>query len=135
MTLLDTNVLIRALEQKDVEALRCLEQTAESGGAVASGVFLAEMQAGAERAEEVLPALLAHGVGVLGLPVASAAPCARAFAAYLAARRKQARAATPKTPLADFFIGGHAEACGFAIATDDDARFRTYFPTVAVRKV
>ena len=29
MTLLDTNVLIRALEQKDVEALRCLEQTAQ----------------------------------------------------------------------------------------------------------
>ena len=29
MTLLDTHVLIRALEQKDVEALRCLEQTAQ----------------------------------------------------------------------------------------------------------
>lgn len=135
MTLVDTNVLIRALERKDAAVLRWLEQTAGCGEAVASVVSLAEMQAGAERAEEVLPALVAHGVGVLGLPVASAAPCARAFGAYLAARRKQPLAAAPKTPLADFFIGGHAEACGFEIATDDDARFRTYFPTVAVRKV
>ena len=87
MTLLDTDVLIRALEQKDAEALRCLEETAGRGEAVASVVSLAEMQAGADQAEEVLPALLAHGVGVLGLPVASAAPCAQAAFANASVRR------------------------------------------------
>ena len=33
-------------------------------------------------------------------------------------------------PLADFFIGAHAQAESYALLTRDEARYRTYFPNV-----
>lgn len=37
---------------------------------------------------------------------------------------------TPKLPLPDFLIGGHAQALGAAILTRDARFYRRYFPTV-----
>jgi predicted nucleic acid-binding protein len=48
----------------------------------------------------------------------------RAYAAYRTSRG-------PRTSLlADFLIGGHAEAAGIPILTRDPRRYRTYFPGV-----
>ncbi len=34
--------------------------------------------------------------------------------------------------LPDFFIGAHAAVAGYGLITRDAARYRTYFPTLAV---
>lgn len=36
------------------------------------------------------------------------------------------------SPLPDFYIGGHAETEGLTLVTRDAARYRTYFPKVAL---
>jgi len=35
-------------------------------------------------------------------------------------------------PLPDFFIGAHAQIMGWQLATADEGRFQTYFPSVAL---
>lgn len=47
--------------------------------------------------------------------------------AYKAYRRQ---GGTKTAPLADFFIGAHAQAEGLTLLTRDQARYRTYFPSV-----
>lgn len=39
---------------------------------------------------------------------------------------------TKTSPLPDFYIGAHAEVEGHTLATRDAARYRTYFPKVAL---
>lgn len=39
---------------------------------------------------------------------------------------------TKNSPLPDFYIGGQAEAEGLTLVTRDTARYRTYFPRVAL---
>jgi predicted nucleic acid-binding protein len=60
------------------------------------------------------------------LPYAAGWSAAQAFVKYR-------RAGGVKTsPLPDFYIGAHAEAEGLTLATRDAARYRTYFPGVAL---
>ena len=49
--------------------------------------------------------------------------------AYLAYRR---RGGERRSPLPDFFIGAHAAVAGYTLLTRDAARYRTYFPRLAV---
>jgi predicted nucleic acid-binding protein len=43
-------------------------------------------------------------------------------------------ASTDRSPfLPDFFIGAHAQIMGWPLATADEGRFRTYFPSVILR--
>jgi predicted nucleic acid-binding protein len=51
---------------------------------------------------------------------------ARAFKAY----RQQGGNRT--SPLADFYIGAHAQASGLPILTRDKGRYQTYFPNVSL---
>lgn len=39
----------------------------------------------------------------------------------------------PTMPLPDFFIGAHAKIMGWDLATADQGRFHTYFPSVALK--
>ena len=48
----------------------------------------------------------------------------RAFAEY------RGRGGDRRSPLLDFFIGGHAALAGLRLLTRDAARYRTYFPLV-----
>jgi len=52
------------------------------------------------------------------------------FLAAQAYKLYRKRGGTKSAPLADFFIGAHAAAEGVAIITRDEARYRTYFPSV-----
>lgn len=60
------------------------------------------------------------------LPYEAAWLAAQAFVKY----RKSGGAKT--SPLPDFYIGAHAEVEGLTLITRDVARYRTYFPRVAL---
>lgn len=49
--------------------------------------------------------------------------------AFLAYRR---RGGARRSPLPDFYIGAHAAIRGYRLLTRDAARYRTYFPTLAI---
>lgn len=49
--------------------------------------------------------------------------------AYLAYRTRDG---TKRSPIADFYIGAHAAVCQYELLTRDAARYRTYFPRLAV---
>jgi predicted nucleic acid-binding protein len=53
----------------------------------------------------------------------------RAAAAFIASR---AAGGTRTSPLPDFYIGAHAEVEGLTLITRDAARYRTYFPSIAL---
>ena len=62
----------------------------------------------------------------LPLPYAAGWLAAQAFLKY----RRSGGAKT--SPLPDFYIGAHAEVEGHTLVTRDPARYRTYFPNVAL---
>jgi predicted nucleic acid-binding protein len=62
----------------------------------------------------------------LPLPYAAAWRAAQAFLKYRRA------GGTRNSPLPDFYIGGHAGAENRTLVTRDAARYRTYFPEVAI---
>lgn len=130
-TLLDTCVLVYALERKDRLcdwARGVIAGAVANGGAVANTVALAELAVGAEDPGTVAADVAAWGVQLADVPVAAAAPAARAFRAYLENRS----GAEPgrRMPLPDFLIGAHAQVAGYRVATNDPERFATYFPQV-----
>ena len=70
------------------------------------------------------------GIAILDLPVAAAGICGRAYRRYRLARTQSGGGKAPSVPLADFFIGAHAELMGWKLATRDVERYRIYFPAV-----
>lgn len=68
--------------------------------------------------------ILRLGLAYLELPREALFLASKAFQKYRIA------GGTKTSPLADFFIGAHAEALGLSILTRDAARYQTYFPKV-----
>jgi predicted nucleic acid-binding protein len=67
---------------------------------------------------------------LLDVPCLASEICGVAYRKYLDKRKAQSGKDGPKTPLADFFIGAHAELMGWELVTGDKGRFETYFPSV-----
>jgi hypothetical protein len=76
-----------------------------------------------EELEAVVPAELFHRDG---LPYEAALLAGKCFVEY----RRRGGART--SPLPDLYIGAHAAVRGYRLLTRDAARYRTYFPTVAL---
>jgi predicted nucleic acid-binding protein len=83
--------------------------------------------------ETVADRIRSWGITLLDVPAAVAEPCARAYSKYRELRRAKSGRASPSLPLPDFFLGAHAQVMGWPVATTDEGRFRTYFPSVALR--
>jgi len=136
MTLLDTNVLIYAFDQRSAHALWSREVIAgavATGGAAIDAVSLAEIAVGDEDPKTVASRIRDWGVVILDVPAAAAEIAARAYRRYRRRRRAQSGREAPSIPLPDFFIGAHAEVRGWVLATVDEGRFRSYFPSVVLR--
>lgn len=133
MTLLDTNVLIDAFDQKAPQhpwALSILRDGLLGAGVAINPVILAELQVGDEQPDTVAGRLENLGIVLLDLPALASERCARAYAEYLENRRRQPLPAAPKIPLPDFFIGAHASLLQLPLATADEGRYRAYYPEV-----
>lgn len=61
-----------------------------------------------------------------------ALPYEAAFLAGKAFLQYRKRAGARRAHLPDFYIGAHAAVAGFRLLTRDDARYRTYFPSVTL---
>jgi hypothetical protein len=125
--LVDSNVLLdiftedaRWLEWSSAALAGCAEQ----GLVAINPIIYAEVSvrfAGIEELDEALPETM---VQRLPLPWDAAFLAGRCFLEYR--RRRGLR----RSPLPDFYIGAHAAVTRMALLTRDDARYRTYFPTV-----
>jgi predicted nucleic acid-binding protein len=135
MILLDTNVIVDALDKSQANhqwAKKQIEDVAAAGGGGISVVTLAELCAGARNPMDVEPEIKRWGLKVHDVPAAAAATCGKAYRRYVMARRNSGGGLSPKIPLPDFFIGAQAEIMDWKIATRDQERFEKYFPTVVL---
>ena len=133
MMLLDTNVLLYASETGSRYhhwARQTIAEAVSTEGAAINAVCLAEICVGEDDPTTTAERIRGWGVDVLDVPAAAAEVCAAAYRRYRDRRRRQSGKDSPRTPLADFFIGAHAELMGWTLATVDTSRIRTYFPSV-----
>ncbi len=136
MILLDTNVLIYASDPGSPFhewAQKTIADAVSDDGAAINAVTLAELCVGDADPSTVADRVRGWGITVLDIPAAAADACAEAYRQFLERRQKQSAKPAPGTPLPDFFIGAHAMIMGWELATADQGRFNTYFPTVTLK--
>jgi predicted nucleic acid-binding protein len=127
--LVDSNVVLDVLTEDprwfawSAEALaRCADQS----GLVINPIVYAEVSVGFDRIEDVEAALPAD------VFVRSPLPWDAAFLAGQCFRSYRRRGGEKRSPLPDFYIGAHAAVSGLSLLTRDPARYRTYFPKLAL---
>lgn len=129
MILVDTNVLIDVMNQDPIWmpwSVAQLQRGRDHGGLATNMVVYAEL-AGHPRTPQALDAVLdLIGVKVIDINRPAARLAGQAFRAY----RERDGAKTGVLP--DFFIGAHAVAQGHTLLTRDGARYRSYFPGIAL---
>lgn len=136
MTLLDTNVLIYASDERAAHcrwARRTIAEAVAGEGAAVNAVSVAEVCVGDAEPQTVADRIRSWGVAVLDVPAAASEVCACAYAAYRTRRKTDAGKDAPRAPLPDFFIGAHAQVMRWTLATADADRFKTYFPSVPLK--
>lgn len=125
--LVDTNVIFDVLhgDPNWSEWSRSRLETF-ADGLVINPLIYSELCYQAESVEEVDEVVAALGLDLVELPREALFLAAKAF-------RKYREQGGPKTsPLADFFIGAHAEVASLPVLTRDVKRYRTSFPSVAL---
>lgn len=103
-----------------------LESAANESVLVINPLVYAEVSVAYKRIEDIEAVLPPEVFRRDQLPYEAAFLAGKAFLQY----RK--RGGAHRAPLPDFYIGAHAAVAGFRILTRDDARYRTYFPTVSL---
>jgi predicted nucleic acid-binding protein len=128
-TLIDANVLIDIFaadpDWRDWSA-RQLSAARRSGRLIINQIVAAEVAASFPSQRLFEEAIGTRHYDRENLPWEAAYPAARAFLAY---RRTGGQR---RSPLPDFYIGGHAEVLGYLLLTRDPARYRTAFPTLKI---
>lgn len=136
MILLDTNVLIYAFTPGSpycAWAKAVIASAVTSEGAALNAVSLVEICVGDADPGTVADRIRSWGVDILDIPAAAAEICAAAYRRYRIRRLARSETPAPTLALPDFFIGAHAQLMRWELATADQGRFRTYFPSVALR--
>jgi predicted nucleic acid-binding protein len=128
-TLVDSNVILDVLTEDeewwDWSSSR-LAESANDGMLVINPIIYAEVSARFERIEELDEALPADYYRRLPLPWEAAFLAGQCFVKY---RR---RGGSRRSPMPDFYIGGHAAIAGLTLLTRDAGRYRAYFPTLRI---
>ena len=123
--LVDSNVLLDIFTRDRVwydwsagQLARCLEEH----DLHINPLIFAEVSCALDRIEQIDALLPAQKFQRSPLPWEAAFLAGRCFVAY----RK--RGGNRRSPMPDFYIGGHALISGMALLTRDTTRYRTYFP-------
>ena len=128
-TLVDSCVLIDVLADDPTWAdwsLDQLERCAALGPLLINPLILAEISPRFERATDL-------EVALAGLPLVKAAlPWDAAFLAGQAFKVYRQSQGLKTSPMPDFYIGAHALVAQLQLLTRDAARYRSYFPTLAL---
>lgn len=136
MILLDTMVMVyaRATQSPFHDwAKELIWQAVSEGGdgVCLNAVSLAELcAADGVDSNSVSLAVLRLGVDIVPVPSLAAPFCGAAYRDYRTKRKAQSGKGSSRMPLADFFIGAHAQVENLTLATNDVNRFKTYFPAV-----
>ncbi|TWP47448.1 type II toxin-antitoxin system VapC family toxin [Lentzea tibetensis] len=126
-TLVDTCVLLDVVTQDEKwfsRSAAALAAAADEGPLVINQIIYAEASvryASIEEFDELL-----EDVGFVRSPFSWSV----AFLAGKCHVEYRRRGGVRTSPLPDFFIGAHAATMKLRLLTRDDARYRTYFPTV-----
>jgi predicted nucleic acid-binding protein len=129
MTLVDTNVLIDVLSDDPVWfewSAASLEWRGHFGSMFINEIVFAELSVQMVSAVELEQALVELNVKLARTPTQALFLAGKAFDRY------RASGGIRTGVLPDFFIGAHAEITQWPILTRDAARYRTYFPDVAL---
>lgn len=97
-----------------------------SGRVVINPLIYAEISVGYDTFEELDDLLPASDYEREPLPYTAGFAAGKAFLQY---RRG---GGDKRSPMPDFYIGAHAAVAGYQLLTRDVARYRTYFPTIAL---
>jgi predicted nucleic acid-binding protein len=127
LTLVDTNVLLD-LVLADARlahwSLLQLKIASLAGPVAINDVIYAEPSVRYESVEDLDSMVSTLGVRLETIPRSGLFMAAKAF------RRYRAQGGTRTGVVPDFFIGAHAVSVECVLLTRDEARYRTYFPTV-----
>lgn len=129
MTLVDTNVLLDITSADPVWldwSRHALRSAALAGPLVINPVIFAELSVPYPRIEDVDHLIATLALTIEEVPHNALFLAGKAFAQY------RGRGGARTGVLSDFFIGAHAAVAGQLLLTRDVARYRTYFPTVAL---
>jgi len=129
VVLVDTNVLVDVV-QDDPDwgewSLRQLRTQSQLHVLAINPVIYAELSLSFTTIEAVDNVVARLALEVVEIPRPALFLAGKAFVRY----RRSGGAKTQVLP--DFFIGAHAAVAGWTLVTRDAARFRTYFPKLAV---
>ena len=129
MTLADSNILLDVATDDPSWAdwtLAALDRAAARGPVVINPVVYAEVSVRYSRIEDLDAALPKAMFDREPVPYEAAFLAGKCFVEY----RK--RGGSRHSPLPDFFIGAHAAVAGYRLITRDVARYRSYFPKLAL---
>jgi predicted nucleic acid-binding protein len=98
----------------------------DSGRVVINPLIYAEISVGYDTIEELDDLLPASDYEREPLPYTAGFAAGKAFLQY---RRS---GGDKRSPTPDFYIGAHAAVAGYQLLTRDVARYRPYFPTIAL---
>lgn len=129
MTLVDSNVLLDILTEDPTWSpwsIPALAAARDAGTLVINPIVYAEVSVRFARIEELDAAIPATDFLREELPYSAGFLAGKAYIRY----RRQG--GTKNSPIADFYIGAHAAVCDYDLLTRDTARYRTYFPKLAL---
>jgi predicted nucleic acid-binding protein len=127
--LVDSNVVLDvAYRDPDWElwSRSAIQQAASESVLVINPIVYAEISVGYRSVEDLEDVVPADVFRREPLPYEAAFLAGKCFLAY---RRSGGRR---RSPLPDLYIGAHAAVRGYRLLTRDVARYRTYFPSLAL---
>jgi predicted nucleic acid-binding protein len=127
--LVDTNVLVDVITRDprwEAWSRDALDRAVERSMLVINPIVYAELSVGYRTIEDLHVVLPVDLYRREPLPFPAAFLAGKAFEAY------RLRGGRRAAPLADFYIGAHAAVAGYQLLTRDAARYRTYFPRLAL---